>query len=62
MKKPMIKITNALLSVKKYFRPTEVDTLVGSYAKAKRILKWSPTHDINSLVDDMIDYEYSNLR
>tara|TARA_A100001388_G_scaffold277537_1_gene269324 strand:+ start:4064 stop:5092 length:1029 start_codon:yes stop_codon:yes gene_type:complete len=47
---------------KKYFRPTEVDTLVGSYAKAQRILKWSPTHDINSLVDDMIDYEYSNLR
>ena len=42
---------------KKYFRPAEVDTLIGNAAKAKKILKWKPKHDINSLIDDMIDYE-----
>ena len=42
---------------KKYFRPAEVDTLVGDASKAKKILKWKPKHDIQSLIDDMISYE-----
>ena len=39
---------------KKYFRPTEVESLRGDYTKAKRLLKWKPTHTINTLVTDMI--------
>jgi len=46
---------------KKYFRPSEVDTLIGSYSKAKRILKWSPKHNIRSLIKDMINYELKNI-
>ena len=46
---------------KKYFRPAEVDSLVGSYKKAKKILKWKPKHDINSLIKDMIDYEINHI-
>ena len=42
---------------KKYFRPAEVDTLVGDCSKARRILKWKPKHDIHSLIKDMISYE-----
>ncbi len=39
---------------KKYFRPTEVESLRGDYTKAKRLLKWKPSHNINTLVTDMI--------
>jgi len=42
---------------KKYFRPTEVETLKGSFKKAKKILKWKPKHTIKSLIKDMINYE-----
>ena len=43
---------------KKYFRPAEVDSLIGDASKAKRKLKWSPKHDIHSLINDMISYEF----
>ena len=46
---------------KKYFRPAEVDSLVGDYKKAKKILKWKPKHDIHSLIKDMIDYEINHI-
>jgi GDPmannose 4,6-dehydratase len=38
----------------KYFRPSEVDSLKGNAAKAKKILKWKPKYDIYQLIDDMI--------
>jgi len=40
---------------KKYFRPTEVESLKGNYAKAKKKLGWKPKHNIISLVKDMIN-------
>ncbi len=46
----------------KYFRPAEVDTLVGDSKKARKFLKWKPKHDIHSLINDMISYEMSLLR
>tara|TARA_B100000575_G_C23102342_1_gene636060 strand:+ start:140 stop:1174 length:1035 start_codon:yes stop_codon:yes gene_type:complete len=46
---------------KKYFRPAEVDSLKGDYSKARRILKWKPKNNINSLVKDMISFELNNL-
>ena len=45
---------------KKYFRPAEVDTLLGSYNKAKKVLGWKPKNNLNSLIDDMIFYELKN--
>ena len=44
----------------KYLRPTEVETLLGDYSKAKKYLKWQPKHDIESLVEEMISYELMN--
>ena len=44
---------------KKYFRPAEVDSLIGDASKAKRKLKWYPKHDIHSLIDDMVSHELS---
>ena len=39
---------------KKYFRPAEVDILLGDYTKAKKQLKWSPTVSFNQLVKEMV--------
>ena len=37
-----------------YFRPTEVDLLIGDPTKAKKQLGWEPKYDLNSLVNDMM--------
>jgi GDPmannose 4,6-dehydratase len=37
-----------------YFRPTEVDLLVGDPYKANKKLGWIPEHDLSSLVKDMM--------
>ena len=46
---------------KKYFRPLEVDTLLGDSRKAKRELRWRPEYKINDLVKEMVYYENHNL-
>ena len=37
-----------------YFRPTEVELLIGNPEKAKRVLGWEPEYDLAGLIDDMI--------
>lgn len=37
-----------------YFRPTEVDLLIGDPTKAKQQLGWEPQYDLEALVKDMI--------
>jgi GDPmannose 4,6-dehydratase len=37
-----------------YFRPTEVDLLVGNPTKAKLKLGWQPQYDLNSLIKEMV--------
>ena len=39
---------------KKYFRPTEVESLKGNYSKAKKILGWKPKVKLEDLITDMI--------
>lgn len=38
----------------KYFRPTEVDLLLGDASKAKQILGWTPKVNFHALVKDMM--------
>nr|WP_188111505.1 GDP-mannose 4,6-dehydratase [Capnocytophaga canis] len=38
----------------KYFRPTEVDLLIGDPTKSKTILGWEPKYDLKGLVADMM--------
>ncbi|MBK9291154.1 MAG: GDP-mannose 4,6-dehydratase [Bacteroidetes bacterium] len=38
----------------RYFRPTEVDLLIGDPSKAKAKLGWEPTYDLPALVKDMV--------
>ena len=42
---------------KKYFRPTEVESLKGDFRKARRLLKWKPKIGIKNLVKEMISHE-----
>lgn len=37
-----------------YFRPTEVDILIGDATKAREKLGWIPKHSLEELIDDMI--------
>ena len=39
---------------KRYFRPTEVDCLIGDPAKAERVLGWRATTKFEALVRDMV--------
>ena len=50
-----------VLCDKSYFRPLEVDTLLGSSKKAKKILNWKPKYNINSLVKEMVREELKFL-
>ena len=46
---------------KEYFRPLEVDTLLGDSSKARKELNWKPKYNIISLVKEMISIELNNL-
>ncbi len=39
---------------KRYFRPTEVDLLIGDPTKSKTVLGWEPQYDLPALVADMM--------
>ena len=39
----------------KYFRPTEVDLLIGDPSKANTILGWKPKYDLPALVKEMVE-------
>jgi len=44
---------------KRYFRPTEVETLLGDSTKAKTKLGWSPKITFNELVSEMVREDYN---
>lgn len=37
-----------------YFRPTEVDLLIGDATKAQTVLGWKPEYSLSELIDDMM--------
>ena len=47
---------------KAYFRPLEVDTLLGDAKKARRELNWKPEIKINELVKEMVVSELKLLK
>ena len=46
---------------KEYFRPLEVDTLLGDSRKARRELKWKPKISIQDLVNEMVNFDLKKL-
>ena len=50
-----LSVNDVLVRVDKhYYRPTEVDLLVGDASKAKEKLDWVPKHDVSSLCKEMV--------
>ena len=41
----------------KFFRPAEVDVLIGDPTKAFKDLGWKPKHDLKRLAERMVNYE-----
>ncbi len=57
-KKYNLDIGKEIFSVdKRYFRPTEVDLLVGDPSKAKNILGWKPRHNLDEIVNEMMNFD-----
>jgi GDPmannose 4,6-dehydratase len=46
----------------RYFRPTEVDLLIGDPTKAKTQLNWEPKYDLDQLIKDMIKSDITLMR
>jgi GDPmannose 4,6-dehydratase len=42
----------------KYYRPSEVDLLIGDATKAKEILGWTPKYDLEALVKEMVQADF----
>ena len=45
-----------------YFRPTEVDLLIGDASKAKRVLGWVPKYDLAALVQEMVEADLQVMK
>ena len=45
-----------------YFRPAEVDTLLGDASKAKKVLGWAPKTSFDDLIIEMVEADRAALR
>ena len=58
-----VEIGKNVISVdKRYFRPTEVDLLIGDPTKARTKLNWTPRYDLAALVKDMIQSDVKLMK
>ena len=46
----------------RYFRPTEVETLLGDPSRAKQRLGWEPTITFDQMVDEMVSHDLAQAR
>ena len=47
---------------KRYYRPSEVNELLGDSSKAKKKLNWRPKYQFKDLVEEMIKSDYNKLK
>ena len=45
-----------------YFRPTEVDLLIGDSSKAKRELGWEPKYTLETIIQEMMDSDLKLMK
>lgn len=61
--KPIVKIGDTLVHIDPaYFRPTEVDLLIGDPTKAQTKLGWKPKYDLPALVKEMVASDVNNFQ
>jgi len=55
---PGIKIGDVIVQIDpRYFRPTEVETLLGDPSKAKQTLGWVPEITLDQMIEEMVAYD-----
>lgn len=55
---PSVKLGDVIVRVdKKYFRPAEVETLLGDPSKAKKQLGWQPETSFEAMVQEMVQHD-----
>lgn len=59
---PLKKGTEVVLVDPRYFRPSEVEILIGDATKAWEKLGWKPKHNLDELVDDMIKGDLRKMK
>jgi GDPmannose 4,6-dehydratase len=60
---PGIKVGDIIVQVDpRYFRPTEVETLLGDPSKAKEKLGWVPEITLDQMIAEMVDYDLEQAK
>jgi len=60
---PALKAGDVIVRVDpRYFRPTEVETLLGDPSKARQRLGWSPEITLDSLIEEMVQHDLDRAR
>lgn len=60
---PALKAGDVIVRVDpRYFRPTEVETLLGDPSKARQRLGWSPEISLDSLIEEMVQHDLDRAR
>jgi len=58
-----LKLGDELVAIDpRYFRPTEVDLLIGDPTKAKEKLGWEPQYTLNELIDEMMESDLKLMK
>lgn len=60
---PALSVGDVVVKIdSRYFRPTEVETLLGDASKAKADLGWVPEITLDQMVGEMVDYDLDRAR
>lgn len=60
---PALEVGQSIVKVDpRYFRPAEVETLLGDPAKAKALLGWTPEISLQEMVSEMVQYDLSQAQ
>jgi GDPmannose 4,6-dehydratase len=60
---PALKVGDVIMRVDpRYFRPAEVETLLGDPSKAKRELGWEPEITLDEMIDEMVENDLSQAK
>lgn len=60
---PALKVGDVIVKVDpRYFRPAEVETLLGNPAKAKKVLGWEPEITVEEMCSEMVAYDLDQAK
>ena len=62
-KKAKVEIGQEIIKIdSRYYRPTEVESLLGDATRAKRLLGWKPMYSIDQIIEEMIQHDLEYFR